>query len=481
MTTPTFRPRRIAAAVATFCALGAGQAYGAAFALQENSGSGLGNAFAGGAAVADDVSSMWANPATLSKRMTMEAAGALHIVTPSIKFRDGGSVNAGPTIPGLLPGQPLGGTGGDAGSTNFVPNLYFAMPINRQWVAGIGINAPFGLVTEYDGDWMGRFQAVKSEVRTINVNPAISWRPNDNFAIGVGVSWQRIDAEFTNKVNYSGAIARAATAPTSPIPPALVPSILGATPGLESSAKVEGDDDAWGWNVGVLFDYAPGSRIGLSYRSEIEYKVEGPASFDHPTPVVPPALAGVVGGLTAVINGGSLYNGGIRADITLPQMFNASIFHRLNDRWDLMADVQWTGWSSIKELNFVRTDGPQAGQSLSNTPENFDDAWRVSVGANYRYSDRWTYRGRIAWDQSPVNDTDRTPRLPDADRWWYSIGAQYKHSPNLKFDGGFTYIQSKDASINQGAGDPSGQSFGLLKGSYDAYVTIFSVQATYTF
>lgn len=469
MTTPTFRPRRVAAAVATVCALGAGQAYGAAFALQENSGSGLGNAFAGGAAVADDVSSMWSNPATLSKRMTMEAAGALHIVTPSIKFHDGGS---GPAF-----GQPLGGTGGDAGGTSFVPNLYFSMPINRQWVAGIGINAPFGLVTEYDGDWLGRYQGVKSEVRTINVNPAISWRPNDNFAIGVGVNWQRVDAEFTSKVNYSGAIATAAQAAAAAgqIPAAAVPGVIAATAGLDSSAKIEADDDAWGWNVGVLFDYAPGSRVGLSYRSEIKYKANGPANFDNPVPTVPPALAPVVGALTTAINTTALYNSDIDVDIKLPAILNASIFHRLNDRWDLMADVQWTGWSSIKELKFVRTNGV----TLSNTPENFDDAWRISVGANYRYSDRWLFRGGLAWDQSPVNNTDRTPRLPDEDRVWISLGAQYKYSNQFKVDGGFTYIKSQDASMNQNAGSQA--AYGLIKGSYDAYVTIFSVQATYTF
>jgi long-chain fatty acid transport protein len=141
-----------------------------------------------------------------------------------------------------------------------------------------------------------------------------------------------------------------------------------------------------------------------------------------------------------------------------------------------MADLQWTGWSSIKDLTFVRTDGTGV---LSSTPENFDDSWRFAVGANYRHTDRWTFRGGIAYDQSPVNTQDRTPRLPDADRWWFSAGAQYKWKPNLKFDAGFTYITAKDASISQTAG--SAAAFGLLQGSYDASVTIFSLQGTYTF
>ena len=469
MTPTTFRPRRIAAAVAAACALGAGQAYGAAFALQENSGSGLGNAFAGGAAATEDVSSMWSNAATLSKRGTMEGALALHIVTPSIEFRNGASQPAF--------GQPLGGTGGDAGGPNFIPNMYFAMPINRQWTFGVGVNAPFGLVTEYDGDWLGRYQGVKSEIKTINVNPAISFKPTDNIAIGVGVNWQKIDAEFTNKVNYSGAIATAAQAAAAAgqIPAAAVPGVIAATAGQDSSAKVEGDDDAWGWNIGILVDLAPTTRVGASYRSEIEYEISGNASFDNPVIAVPPTIEPIVGALTGAINSTVLYNTGIRSDVTLPAILNLSIFHQLNDRWDLMADAQWTGWSSIKELKFVRSDGTV----LSNTPENFDDAWRLSVGANYRHNDKWMFRGGIAWDQSPVNTTDRTPRLPDEDRWWFSVGTQYKHSRNLKFDAGFTYINSKDASISQNAGSTAAN--GLIDGKYDASVTIFSVQGTYTF
>ena len=471
MTTPKFRPRRVAVAVAAVGAMAAGHAFGAGFALQENSGSGLGNAFAAGAAMTEDVTGMWSNAASLSKRATMEGALAAHVITPSIKFHDnGGSLAAF--------NQPLGGNGGDAGSSKVVPNLYIAVPINRQWVFGLGVNAPFGLVTEYDGDWLGRYQAIKSDVKTINVNPAISFKPTDNIAIGIGANWQRIDAEFTSAVNYSGAIATAAQAAAGAgqIPAAAIPGVIASTPGLDSHVKIDGDDSAWGWNVGILVDLTPQTQVGASYRSEIKYKVTGNASFDNPTPTgVPPQLAPIVTALTGAINSTALFNGGVTSDIKLPAVFNASIFHRLNSQWDLMADVQWTGWSSIKELKFVRTNGTV----LSNTPENFDDAWRVSVGANYRYNDQWMFRGGIAWDQTPVNDQDRTPRLPDSDRWWLSAGAQYKLSKNLKFDAGFTYISNKDVSINQNAGSTAAN--GLINGDYKAYVTIFSLQGVYTF
>ena len=271
------------------------------------------------------------------------------------------------------------------------------------------------------------------------------------------------------------ATAAQAAAAGGQIPAALVPQIVASTPGLDSSANIQGDDSAWGWNVGVMWDVTRDTQLGVAYRSKIKYKVSGNANFDNPTPTVPPALAPVVGLLTTAINGTALYNSGVTADIELPDIFNASVFSRINDRWDIMADVQWTGWSSISELKFVRTDDVV----LQNTPENFDDAWRISVGANYRMNDQWKFRGGVAWDQTPVQDAFRTVRLPDEDRWWLAVGAQYKLNNNLKFDAGFSYIWVRDASIHETAGSQAAN--GLVSGSFDANVTIFSLQATYTF
>lgn len=463
------RRARVAAALSGIAVmLAGGQASGAGFALQENSGSAMGNAFAGGAAAAEDASTLWSNPAGMSRLASPEVSLAVHFITPSFKFQDNGSVPAA--------FQPLGGTGGDAGSLNVVPNLYVAVPIDRQWSVGVGINAPFGLVTKYDDNWIGRFQAVKSDIKTINVNPAASWRVTDTFAVGAGVSWQRLDAELTSRVNYSAALAQAAgqAAAGGLIPASLVPQIIGLTPGLASKVKVEGDDSAWGWNVGFLWDVSPQTRIGGQYRSSIKYNVSANVTFDSPVPTVPAPLAPVVGLLAAGVNG-ALANGGVKADIELPDIANLSIFHRLNDRWDLMADVQYTRWSVFKELRFVRT----TGALLAVTPENFSNVWRVSAGATYHWTDAWSFRGGLAWDQTPVNDVNLTPRLPDGDRVWIAVGAQYRFNRNLALDGGFVYLPVKSPDIQQNAGSTAAN--GLVKGHYDASVTIFSAQLTYTF
>jgi long-chain fatty acid transport protein len=477
MNSNQFRHTRVAAAIAGLVfAFGAGQAFGAAFILQENSGSGLGNAYAGGAAASEDADTVWTNPAGMQRLKTPQIAAAVNFVTPSAKFSDNG---------GSLPAQSqtLGGNGGDAGSLAVVPNLYLVVPLTKEWHFGLGINAPFGLVTEYDSSWLGRFQAIKSDVKTINVNPAISYQFGD-FAVGVGVNYQQLKATFTQNANYSAALLQAAvTAGIKPGTPTFT-AIAQSTPFLESGVNIDGNDYSWGWNIG--FEWKPDgtSRVGASYRSAVKYDLTGNASFSNPAlpSTIPPSLAPTVAALAAGVNNQFLYNSGVTASIKLPPFANISYFTQINPKWDFMADVQWTGWSTIQELTFTRTDG----NPLQTTPENFKDAWRVSAGVNYHYNDQWMARGGIAWDQTPVQNQYRTARLPDSDRFWLAGGGQYKFSPTLKFDLGMAYLFVQNGniyetgSVNLGQ-PPSVAQNGLIDGTYKNNVFIVSGQVTWNF
>ena len=468
-----FRRTRIAAAVGGILMLiGASQAFGTGFQLNENSASSLGNAFAGGAAFTDDVSAMWWNPAALSQFPRIQGALAVHLVTPSIKFHNDASQAAA--------NQPLGHEGGDAGGNNFIPNAYLSVPINPQWTFGLGVNAPFGLVTEYGDGWLGRYQALKSDIETINVNPAISWRVAPNFAIGAGANWQRIKATLTNNVNYSGAIALAAQqlAAAGQLPPALIQPIILATPGLDSKASADADDDTWGWNIGVAWDVTPQFRLGAGYRSEMKYHLSGNIDFSNPTPAPPPGtpapVVGAIGLISAGLNATRLYSRGISADVTVPQIVNVSMRWQVDPKWEILADAQWTGWSSLPELKLV----PNDGSTLDALALNWDDSWKFSVGASYRYNEQWKARVGVAFDQTPVTDQP-TARLPDSDRWWLGIGGEWKPNPNWKLDAGFVYIFADSPNFNQNRGSTTAN--GLINGSYDVSTTIFSMQATYTF
>lgn len=443
--------------------------FGAGFALQEQS-AGMGNAFAGGAAEAADASTVYTNPAGMVRLPGIEATVATSLICPSMKLLDAGSESAAL--------QPLGGEGGNATSCAAVPAMYLSTQANGRWWFGLGVNAPFGLTTEYDSSWLGRFQAIESEVETVNLNPSVAFRVNDRLALGFGINWQYINAKFTNRVNYTGAIIQAVEqgVAAGDIPPDAVSDLFVSALDLEADARVKGHDSGWGWNIGALLWLTPDTRLGLQYRSRIDYRLHGNASF-HTPPLapLPPAVQPIGDSVVAAVNGGLLANGPVGVSLDVPQSANISLFQDLGTRWHLMADAQFTGWRTVQHLEIDRDNGA----ILINTPENFRDTWRYSLGASYDITAKWTLRGGLAYDESPVQDAERTPRLPDNDRKWITAGAQYRYSPQLSFDAAIAHIYLSTTHINQDAGDAEAN--GRIVGGYHNYVNMLAVQANYRF
>ena len=403
-------------------------AQAAGFALIEQSASGMGNAFAGGGAVAEDASTIFFNPAGMTYISGTQIVGAIHLIKPSAEFNNNGSVagaGAGP-----FPSRPLGGSGGDAGDLSFVPNFYYKRDLTDTVKFGLGVNAPFGLKTEYDKDWIGRFQAIKSELKTVNINPAIAFKLNDQLSIGAGLSAMWAQAELTSAVN-------------------LVAS--------ERASKVQGDDWGFGFNLGAIYQATQDTRLSLAYRSKVEQHLDGDVKFS--------------------ISNGPTPNGDVTADITLPETFSVSAFSQLNDKWDLMGDLTWTRWSQFQELAVYR-DG---GTLLSKTTENWDNTLRYSVGASYHYSDAIKLRAGLAYDQEAVNDQYRTARIPGNDRKWLSLGAGWQVTPTSKLDVGYAHLFISDASISDKQNTAALSRKGDLIGSYDGSVDILSLQYTLNF
>ena len=430
----------------------------AGFALSEQNASGLGNSYAGGAAVAEDASTIFFNPAGMTRLPGRQVVGALNAIRPKIEFTNSGST--------LAPAQgAFGDNGGDAGDWALVPNLYLSWQLSDRWFVGVGVNAPFGLKTEYDPSWVGRFHSIESEFKSINVNPSVAFKLSDAVSLGFGVNWQRAEATLTNAVNYAAGAAAACV----PQPACAGPTVAGLTAlGMnEGVATIKADDNSWGWNAGALFTLPSNTRIGITYRSEIKHELDGSTSFSNR----PAALAA------------ALPDGSITATIKLPAMASWSIFHQPNPKWDLMADITWTQWSNLEALNIVRT----SGTLLTTLPLQWEDTWRFSAGVNYHHSGEWTFRFGTAFDQTPVHDTDRSPRLPDGDRIWASIGAQYRLSKQAAFDFGYAHLFVKDGSINlctpsYAASFPAAcTGKNQLVGNSEGYVNVVSAQFRYAF
>jgi long-chain fatty acid transport protein len=433
----------------------ASNANASAFALAEQGVSGLGNAYAGAAAVAEDASTVWWNPAGMARLGTgKHVAFAGFAILPSTKFNDGGSSTAQFSNPAL------NGNGGDAGSTAFLPNVFFAMALNPAWSFGVGVSVPFGLKTEYDANWVGRFQGIESEVKTVNVNPSVSYKLNDSASIGFGVSWQHGEIDLLSAVNYSGIVAGRA--------PALFPAV-GAN--VEGQNKSSLDGDAWGFNIGGLFNVTPATRLGVHYRSSLKYEMEGSTTFTgQPAAFAAPAAAALAAATS---------NGDIRLDLKTPATASLSVAHKANDKLELLGDVTWTEWSKISSLAIVRTSGAASGTTLDTLVFNFEDTWRLSAGMNYKYGGPWTLKAGVAFDQSPVpNAETRSVRLPDNDRYWLSLGATYKMSQVSRLDIGYSYVMIKDADINS---NQTAAGRGTVVGTYEANVHVFGVQYQHSF
>lgn len=429
-----------------------GVAHGSGFQLLEQNGSGLGSAYAGSAAIAEDASTVYYNPAGMTMLPGMNVSAGAVAIKPSFKFSNNGST--GPTTfagnpLGPLGGRPTGGPdGGDAGSWAAVPNAYFTWQVNPRIWLGLGVGAPFGLMTDYEEGWAGRYHSEKFSIESINVNPSIAFKATDTLSIGAGLNYMHLDADY-RKAQYAA---------------------LNLGPGgihagdLEARVKAKGD--AWGWNVGLLWQATPDTRFGLSYRSKVKIDADGTTKVSNRS--LSATGTGVLTGM------GVIGTHDAETTVELPDTAIFSAVHQLNERWTLLGDVSWTGWSSIPELKIENTGIPNAQLEL-----RFKDAWRVALGAHYKYSDAWTFKGGVAWDQSPVrDDAFRPASLPDNDRYWVSLGAQYNFSKTTKVDVGYAHLFVKSTSVNN-TSDPKGA--GVLKGDYDSSADIIGVQFSHQF
>lgn len=479
MTQPTALRKLLALAVSAAFVASPLPALASGFQLVEQNASGLGNAFAGQAAGVKDASAIYFNPANLTRLPGKQLVLSLEPIGIRTTFANGSSTRP------FLPSNPpttipvsLGGDGGNAGGWTPVPNGYLSWQAGRRAWLGVGVNVPFGLKTEWEPGWVGRFKAIDSEVRTININPTVAVKVSDRFSLGAGANYQRLNARLSQSVPYGGitlAIASQVAAETRN--PAVVPGMVGQL-GAESLARegvseVEGDGWSWGWNVGAALAIGKAGHLGASYRSRVKHDIEGDATFGNKPTF---ANAGPLGAVGAGLNA-RFADGPVTAEADLPETVSIAASYE-GDNMEVLADWTWTGWTSIQALDVQRPDGPL----LSSVTLNFEDTWRAGLGVNYHVNDDWTLRVGTAYDKTPVTDRFRTPRLPDESRTWAAAGFQYRIGEKTAIDFGYAHLFVKDAVVNLPNQDaatapPSGN----LIGDYNANVNVVGVQLRTSF
>jgi len=342
---------------------GAATALSAGFALMEQSVKGMGNAFAGAGSSAEDATVVFWNPAAMTLLEGQQISSGVHIIKTSFEFENTGSTHA---LQGLTGEGLTGDNGGNAGTWNFVPNLYYVNKMNEKWAFGLGINVPFGLTTDWDSGWVGRYYALKSSIMTLNVNPSLAYAVTDKLSVGAGVSAMYMDGEFSQAVDFG-----------------TIFNLLGGDPQRDDGkVTLNADDWSYGFNLGLLYQFSASTRVGLSYRSEVDQDLTGDAEYSYGE------NAAKVKSMIAAGAPTWFQNGGASASVTLPESATLSFFHRLNPDIALMADIGWMGWSSLPELR-IKSDSTQPD---SVTTLDWKDAWRFAAGATYGLNEKIALR-----------------------------------------------------------------------------------------
>lgn len=416
------------------------------FQVREQSAKALANSWAGAAAGAEDAGFMVYNPAAIGNIDGTQFVGSLSYIDASFDLQD----SQASSIFGVPYSSNASGEGGESA---WVPAFAVKTQLSERIDLGLAIYSPYGLSTKYDEDWIGRYHGVETELKTIDIQPTLNYRFSDRLSIAAGLRAEYADATLSNAIDL-GSQAN--------------PALGGQHDGF---AEVTGDDWGYGYTLGALFQATERTRLGIGYRSEIDIKLDGEAEFSADTPVGQAVLAGAQAT-------GQLTDGGGSAELTTPANLNFGVYHQLTDRLAVMANAEWTEWSSFDELVVEFDDNTPN----SVTEENWDDTWAFSVGANYALNDRWLLRAGLGYDESPVPDSrHRTPRVPDSDRRWMSIGATFTPTENLDITAGYLHVFVDDVDMDLRATDTGNASRGNLSGRYESAADVFALSTSYRF
>ncbi|HHF6799846.1 TPA: outer membrane protein transport protein [Haemophilus influenzae] len=413
--------------LATTMLLAAGGANAAAFQLAEVSTSGLGRAYAGEAAIADNASVVATNPALMSLFKTAQfSTGGVYvdsrinmngdvdssvIINSKMNVTRDGSASARNVIPGA-----------------FVPNLYFVAPVNDKLALGAGMNVNFGLKSEYGDSYDAGVFGGKTDLSAINLNLSGAYRVTEGLSLGLGVNAVYAKAQVERN---AGIIADSVNDNQVKLALSVLPEPLRNFDQYLSSkdkSVVSLQDRAvwgFGWNAGVMYQFNEANRIGLAYHSKVDIDFTDRTATSVEANVI---KAGKKGNLT----------------LTLPDYLELSGFHQLTDKFAVHYSYKYTHWSRLTKLHASYEDGKKAFDKELQYSNNS----RIALGASYNLDEKLTLRAGIAYDQA-ASRHQRSAAIPDTDRTWYSLGATYKFTPNLSVDLGYAYLKGKKVHFKE--------------------------------
>ena len=459
------------------------------FSLNEQSVSGLGTAYAGGAAQAEDASTLFFNPAGIVLLEQGELQLGAHLLAPSATFTNEGSRYNVPGTP--VNGLPLsGGNDGDAGVLHVLPNVYFTQPVfrNAQYgdlSVGIGVTVPFGLETDYGPGWVGRYEALRTKLTSFDIQPTVAYRLWDRISLGAGLDIQYVSARLSQAIDFGLASQGPLNQFFSALPPFLVGptraaySNAGFFPGdLDGVSEETGNDWSVGFTLGALVEYCKGSdqsffqdgRFGVSYRSSIDHTIEGRADFRR-VPAIAASGAPVQFPIPALFQD-IFFDQNATAQLDLPATLHFSLYQRFDRQFAVMGDITWTEWSRLQRVPIV-FQNPAIPPSVLKT--QYDDSMRYSIGFEWYARKDLTLRLGFAYDETPIQSAEfRSPRIPDNNRYFLAAGMRWSPTHFMDLDFGYAHLFVQDAEVD--FTDAQGHE---LSGKFDESIDIVSAAVTF--
>ena len=411
------------------------QAEAAGFYIQEQSVRGLGSAFSGSVSNLSDPSTIYFNPAGMTKLEGMQAQAGVNLLIPNSEVKNNGSTAAQTTV--------VGGPSGNPYDPTPVPNGFLSYQVNDRIWAGVGVTAPFGLGSDYGDNWFGRFDSTKTELAVIDIQPTIAYKVNDFISLGAGLNIAHSSADLRNRVQ------------------------LGVGQANEGYSRLTGDDWGFGYSFGVQLKPLPTTTIGINYKSEVHHELDGKIRVS----TGPGAGAGAIAAAAANTSNGS-------AKLVTPDHLTFGLAHQVNSRLTVQGQATWFGWNNFGSIDAYRDSGALA----SSVQQNYQTTWAYALGAEYMASDKWMLRAGVQFDETPTTDEYRTSRTPDGDRTWLSMGATYALTPKIDLDLAGTYIFVEDGTINLNrGGSPLGLAAGNMRAKTEGNVAIIATGVSYKF
>lgn len=381
--------------------------------------SGLGNAYSGSTTGSHDVSDVFFNPAVTAGKDKSEVITSLSYLRLAID-PDNISSNFKHPVFGTIKRDDAESR--NVGTQKLVPALYFSSPINDKMAFNLAITSPFGLETKYNKNSPARFRALNSSISTLNLNPSLAYKLTDDLSFGAGVMAQYYTANLTNEV-FTGLVSPAT--------------------GL---ATVDGSDWGYGYNFGFKYDISKDLKVGLGYRSKIDYKLKGNVDV-----------------------GDNLVASKFKAKTTTPESMSLGVAYNVNPELQIVADSTWTRWSRLKKLDIIAQNA-----LLSNTTQfNWNDSYLNSVGANYALNKNNLLRTGLAYEKEAINSRNREPRVPSSDKYWISAGLNHKLGDGFEVDLAYVHQIYRTAKINMTDYGTKGE--GTVTGKYKTSVDVVSV------